>query len=164
MIGAQAEGCSPIAEAFKNNRDEIKPIEQPKTIAKSIAIGNPGDGIYVLKIAHETKGLVDSITDEEIIEGIKLLAKYEGIFTEPAGAVTIGLLKKLIESGEISRDEEVVCCVTGNGLKTVEDILRVAKKPIEIEPNLSSLEKILKEVNIIGKSNSEVFWGNSRSN
>jgi threonine synthase len=146
MIGAQAEGCSPIAEAFKNNRDEIKPIEQPKTIAKSIAIGNPGDGIYVLKIAHETKGLVDSITDEEIIEGIKLLAKYEGIFTEPAGSVTIGLLKKLIESGEISRDEEVVCCVTGNGLKTVEDILRVAKKPIEIEPNLSSLEKILKEV------------------
>jgi len=146
MIGAQAEGCSPIAEAFKNNRNEIKPVEKPNTIAKSIAIGNPGDGIYVLKIARETRGLVDSIPDKEIIEGIKLLAKHEGIFTEPAGSVTIGLLKKLLESGEISKDEEVVCCVTGNGLKTVEDILRIAKKPIEIDPNLQSLEKVLKGV------------------
>lgn len=144
IIGAQPEGCSPIVEAFKANSNDVSPIEKPKTIAKSLAIGDPGDGIYALKIIRESNGVAESASDEEILEGIKLLAENEGIFAEPAGGVTIAVLKKLIELGEISRDEEVVCCITGSGFKSSETISEIISKPIEINPLLKELKIYLR--------------------
>jgi threonine synthase len=143
IIGAQPEGCSPIVKAFKSNLNDIFPIEKPKTIAKSLAIGNPGDGVYALKNIRESNGIAESANDEEILEGIKLLAENEGVFTEPAGGVTIAVLKKLIELGEISRDEEVVCCITGSGFKSSEIILEAISKPVEINPLLKELKKFI---------------------
>jgi len=143
IIGAQPQGCSPIVSAFKSNSDDVIPVETPKTIAKSLAIGDPGDGIYALKIMRESGGVAEYATDEEIIDGIKLLAKNEGIFAEPAGGVTIAVLKKLLESGQISRDEEVVCCVTGSGFKSADTLLKSVPKPVEIEPSIEELKKII---------------------
>lgn len=143
IIGAQPEGCSPVVNAFRSNSDDVFPIEKPETIAKSLAIGDPGDGIYALRIIRESGGVVEAATDEEILDCIKLLAKYEGIFTEPAGGVTIAVLRRLIESGEISRDEEVVCCVTGSGFKSSETILKTIPKFVEINPSLDELKKIM---------------------
>ena len=143
IIGAQPQGCSPIVSAFKSNSDDVIPVETPKTIAKSLAIGDPGDGIYALKIMRESGGVAEYATDEEIIDGIKLLAKNEGIFAEPAGGVTIAVLKKLLESGQISRDEEVVCCVTGSGFKSADTLLKNVPNPVEIEPSIEELKKII---------------------
>jgi len=144
VIGAQPEGCSPIVAAFKSGSSDVIPVEKPETIAKSLAIGDPGDGIYALKIMRESGGVAESATDEEIIEGIKLLAKTEGIFAEPAGGVTIAILKKMIGSGELQKDGEVVCCVTGSGFKSSETILESFPKPMEIEPSLEELKKMIK--------------------
>jgi threonine synthase len=119
LTGAQALGCSPVATAFARGDDHIVPV-RPDTIAKSIAIGNPSDGSYVVKIARATGGVVDSVTEEEILEGIELLACSEGIFTETAGGVTIGVLAKLARSGRWRGDETVVAYITGHGLKTAE--------------------------------------------
>jgi len=141
IFAAQPEGCSPIVSAFKSNSDVVFPVEKPETIAKSLAIGDPGDGIYALQVVKESGGAAESATDEEILEGIKILAKTEGIFAEPAGGVTIAILKKLIEAGLISRDEEVVCCVTGSGFKSSETILKSIPKPVEIEPSIEELRK-----------------------
>lgn len=143
IFAAQPEGCSPVVSAFKSNLDDVFPVEKPETITKSLAIGDPGDGIYALQAIRESGGTAESATDEEIIEGIKILAKTEGIFAEPAGGVTIAVLKKLIESGVISRDEEVVCCVTGSGFKSSETILKTIQKPVEIEPSVEELRKII---------------------
>ncbi len=143
IIGAQPQGCAPIVGAFKSNSDEVIPVEKPETIAKSLAIGDPGDGIYALKIMRESGGVAEFATDEEIIDGIKLLAKTEGIFAEPAGGVTIAVLKKLLESGQISRDDEVVCCVTGSGFKSADTLLKSVPKPVEIEPSLEALKRII---------------------
>src|SRR5260370_954760 len=107
MSGARGEGCSPVVTAWKENSDIIKPVK-PHTIAKSLAIGNPADGYYARKIIDQTKGAAESVTDEEIVEGILLLAKTEGVFTETAGGVTIGALKKLAASGKIRSDETTV--------------------------------------------------------
>ncbi len=141
IFGAQAEGCSPIARAFKEGSEQVEPVERPNTIAKSIAIGDPGDGRYVLRVVRETRGSVDSATDHEILQSILELAKSEGIFTEPAGAVTVAVARKLLEAGKISRDETTVCCVTGNGLKTIELVLenREVAKPWVIKPNIEAL-------------------------
>ena len=143
IFAAQPEGCSPVVSAFKSNLDDVFPVEKPETITKSLAIGDPGDGIYALRAIRESGGAAESATDEEIIEGIKILAKTEGIFAEPAGGVTIAVLKKLIESGVISRDEEVVCCVTGSGFKSSETILKTIPKPVEIEPSVEELRKVV---------------------
>ena len=143
IIGAQPEGCSPVVNAFRSNSDDVFPIEKPETIAKSLAIGDPGDGIYALRIIRESGGVAEAATDEEILDCIKLLAKYEGIFTEPAGGVTIAVLRRLIESGEIARDEDVVCCVTGSGFKSSETILKTIPKFVEINPSLDELKKIM---------------------
>ena len=151
IIGAQPQGCSPIVGAFKSHSDDVIPVETPKTIAKSLAIGDPGDGIYALKTIRESGGSAEWATDEEIIDGIKLLAKTEGIFAEPAGGVTIAVLKKLLEAGQISRDEDVVCCVTGSGFKSADTLLKSVPKPTEIEPSIEELRKILQK----GK----MFWG-----
>jgi len=108
-----------------------------------LAVGDPGDGVYALKAIRESGGVAESATDAEILDAIQLLAKTEGIFTEPAGGVAVAVLKKLVEAGEVSPDEEVVCYVTGNGLKAADTILNSVSKPVEIEPNLESLEKFL---------------------
>ena len=140
--GAQAEGCSPIAQAFKEQRDFITPVK-PNTIAKSIAIGNPADGIYALDVARKTGGHIESVNDAEIIEGMKLLAETEGIFTETAGGTTIAVLKKLVESGKIDPEETTVVYITGNGLKTQEAIQGYIGEPLVIEPKLDSFELAL---------------------
>ncbi|GAB6072972.1 threonine synthase [Venenivibrio stagnispumantis] len=144
MYGAQASGCSPIYKAFKEGRDFIKP-EKPDTIAKSIAIGNPADGPYAVKTAKESNGDIEIATNEEIIEGIKLLARTEGIFTETAGGTTIAVLKKFAEKGVFKEDEVVVAYITGNGYKTMEVLEGKLNKPIHIKPSLIEFkEKVIK--------------------
>ncbi|MBD1848558.1 threonine synthase [Leptolyngbya sp. FACHB-711] len=140
--GAQAEGCSPIAQAFREERDFITPVK-PNTIAKSIAIGNPADGVYALDIARKTNGNIESVNDQEVVEGIKLLAETEGIFTETAGGTTIATLKKLVEAGKIDSEETTVVYITGNGLKTQEAVQGYIGEPLTIEPKLDSFERAL---------------------
>lgn len=140
---AQAEGCAPIVQAFREGSNIIKPVK-PKTIAKSIAIGNPADGVYALEIIKKTKGYAEAVNDKEIIEGIKLLAETEGIFTETAGGVTVAVTQKLIQKGLINRDEEVVICITGNGLKTQEAVQSSLKEIIKIKPSLDEFKKHIK--------------------
>jgi threonine synthase len=136
--GAQAEGCSPVATAFAEGWDVCKP-QKPETIAKSLAIGDPADGPYAVEHARRTGGGIDSVTDAEIREGIKLLAETTGIFTETAGGVTIGVLRKLAERGEIAKGERVVVYITGEGLKTL-DATRDTFQMHEIDPDLASFE------------------------
>ncbi len=143
MLGAQALGCSPIAQAWKEGRDFIKPV-RPDTIAKSIAIGNPADGIYALQVAKESNGLWETATDREIIEAIKLLAETEGIFTETAGGTTVAVLKKYVQQGVISPDEVVVAYITGNGYKTMEVLEGHLSEPVRIPPTLKDFkDKVL---------------------
>lgn len=141
IYGAQASGSNPIVAAFKAGVDWIKP-QRPQTIAKSLAIGNPADGYYALKTIRESGGWAEDVTDEEIIEGMKLLAQTEGIFTETAGGVTVGVTKKLIEQGIIPRDESILISITGNGLKTQEAIQDQVGRPLIIDAKLSDFEKI----------------------
>ena len=133
--GAQAEGCSPISTAFKAGRDFFKPVK-PKTIAKSLAIGNPADGYYALKATAKVKGSMDMVTDDEVVEGIKLLAQTEGIFAETAGGVTIGVLQKLVKQGTIKKGDVTVAYITGNGLKTQEAVIDAVGRPVRIQPSL----------------------------
>ncbi len=135
--GAQAEGCSPIAQAFAEGRDFITPVK-PNTIAKSIAIGNPADGPYAIDLANRTNGTIAAVSDQEIIDGIKLLAETEGVFTETAGGTTIAVLKKLVEQGKIDPGETTVAYITGNGLKTTEAVASSVGEPHTIEPQLAS--------------------------
>jgi threonine synthase len=141
IYGAQASGSNPIAAAFKAGMDWIRP-QRPKTIAKSLAIGNPADGYYALKTIWESGGWAEDVTDKEIVEGMKLLAQTEGIFTETAGGVTVGVTKKLIEQGIIPRDESILIAITGNGLKTQEAVQDEVGHPIFIDAKLSDFEKI----------------------
>ena len=138
--GAQAEGCSPISAAYKQGRDFFKPVK-PNTIAKSLAIGNPADGYYALKATAESGGAMDSVTDEEIVEGIMLLAQTEGVFAETAGGVTIGVLKKLVKQGVIKRTDTTVALITGNGLKTQEAVMHAVGRPTRISPSLAQFLK-----------------------
>jgi threonine synthase len=121
VYGAQATGCSPIAQAFRDGHDVVKPVK-PDTIAKSLAIGNPADGPYVLDVARRTGGVVADVSDEEVIDGIQLLARTEGIFTETAGGVTVATLKKLIETGQLDPEAETVIINSGDGLKTLDAV------------------------------------------
>jgi threonine synthase len=139
--GAQAEGCSPVAQAFEAGHDVCKPVK-PRTIAKSLAIGDPADGPYALDLARRTGGGVDSVTDVEIREGIKLLAETTGIFTETAGGVTTAVLSKLAARGDVGADERVVVVITGEGLKTL-DAVRGSFEVSEIEPTTASFEESL---------------------
>jgi threonine synthase len=138
--GAQAEGCSPISTAYKQGRDFFKPVK-PNTIAKSLAIGNPADGYYALKATAESGGTMDSVTDEEIVEGMMLLAQTEGVFAETAGGVTIGVLKKLVKQGVIKRTDTTVALITGNGLKTQEAVMHAVGRPTRISPSLVQFQK-----------------------
>lgn len=139
--GAQASGANPIVAAFKEGADWIKP-QRPKTIAKSLAIGNPADGFYALKTIRESGGSAEDVSDDEIVEAMKLLAQTEGIFTETAGGVTVGVTKKLINRGIIPKDESILIAITGNGLKTQEAVQERVGRPIIIEPKLSEFQKI----------------------
>jgi threonine synthase len=143
ISAAQPKGCSPIVQSYKDGRNEITPVEYPDTVAKSLAIGDPGDGIYALKTIDETKGFAESATDAEIIDAIKLLAKTEGIFSEPAGSVTIAVLKKMVEQGDISPDEKVVCYVTGSGFKSIEAIKGLTPELIQIDREIETLTSII---------------------
>jgi threonine synthase len=139
--GAQAEGCSPVASAFADGKDFCRPVK-PDTIAKSLAIGNPADGVYALDLARSTEGSIESVSDEEIRAGIRLLAETTGIFTETAGGVTTAVLAKLAERGEIDSGERVVIYITGEGLKTL-DAARESFVMHEIEPSTESFETVL---------------------
>ncbi len=140
ISGAQAEGCSPVATAFAEGSDIIRP-QRPSTIAKSLAIGNPADGFYALDIVRKTGGAVGSVTDPEIVEAIRLLARTEGIFAETAGGVTIATLAKLAASGVIRRDERVVAYVTGNGLKTIDAVSPHVGPTATIAPTLDAFNE-----------------------
>ena len=139
MVGAQAEGCSPVVQAYRAGTFAVRPV-RPNTIVKSLAIGNPADGYYALKIVQETGGALDSVTDEEVVEGIRLLARSEGIFAETAGGVTIGVLKKLAAAGQVDPDERIVAYVTGNGLKTPDAVAEHARPALHVAPTLASFE------------------------
>jgi len=141
MHVTQAAGCSPIVTAWENGSPIIRPVK-PNTIAKSLAIGNPADGYFALKTIKDSKGSATAVTDEELVEGIKLLAETEGIFAETAGGVVIAGLKKLVEKGQIKRREVTVAYITGNGLKTtdaVDDVIR----PLVIDPSTASFKEAL---------------------
>jgi threonine synthase len=142
--GAQAAGCSPVATAFEAGQDVCRPVK-PNTIAKSLAIGNPADGPYALDLARRSGGSVDSVSDDEIRAGIRLLAQTTGIFTETAGGVTIATLAKLARRGDIDRDERVVAYITGEGLKTL-DAVRGTFEAWQIEPTLQSFEQASERV------------------
>ncbi|MGH2945393.1 MAG: threonine synthase [Solirubrobacteraceae bacterium] len=138
MCGAQAEGCSPVAQAFAAGTDVCRPVK-PDTIAKSLAIGNPADGPYAVELARATCGAIESVSDDEVRAGIRLLAETTGIFTETAGGVTTAVLAKLAEAGAINPDERVVAYITGDGLKTL-DAVRDSLSVTEIAPSVSEFE------------------------
>jgi threonine synthase len=138
MCGAQADGCSPVAQAFRAGTDVCRPVK-PDTIAKSLAIGNPADGPYAIELARATGGAIESVSDDEIRAGVRLLAETTGIFTETAGGVTTAVLAKLAEAGAIDSDERVVAYITGDGLKTL-DCVRGTFEVTEIAPSVDEFE------------------------
>jgi threonine synthase len=140
ISGAQALGCSPVATAFLNGTDTIRPVK-PTTIAKSLSIGNPADGWYALKEIRDSNGSCAAVTDDEIIEGIGLLARTEGIFAETAGGVTIASLVKLVNEGKVLPSERVVALVTGHGLKTVEALSGTVGPTTTISPTLADFDR-----------------------
>jgi threonine synthase len=142
VSGAQAAGCSPVATAFAEGTDAIRPVK-PDTIAKSLAIGNPADGWYALDTIRTSGGACASVTDDEILDGIKLLARTEGIFAETAGGVTIATLAKLAAQGVVRSDERVVALVTGHGLKTVEALAGTVQPTATIAPTLEAFAEAL---------------------
>jgi threonine synthase len=142
IYSAQAAGCNPVVTAIQKGSDIIEP-QKPNTIAKSIAIGNPADGYYACKVVQESGGWGESATDQEIVEAIKLLARTEGIWTEPAGGTTLAATIKLIQSRRIPREESIVVSITGNGLKTQECVSNELPYPVVIDPKLSEFDKLL---------------------
>ena len=137
VSGAQAEGCSPVAQAFLSGSDTIKPVK-PDTIAKSLSIGNPADGYFALDAVRETGGALEAVSDEEIADAMVLLARTEGIFAETAGGVTIATLQRLAADGVIRPDERVVVYITGHGLKTLDAVATVARPTATIKPTLDA--------------------------
>ncbi|MGE3403681.1 MAG: threonine synthase [Vicinamibacterales bacterium] len=139
---AQPEGSAPVVRAIEQGLEHPEPVK-PATIAKSLAIGNPADGFQVVRIVNETGGSGAMVSDQEILDAVRLLARTEGIFTEPAGGTTLAATKRLIERGAIKRDESVVVCITGNGYKTAEVMYDQVKQPLQIGRKLSDFEKIV---------------------
>lgn len=142
ISGAQASGCSPVAEAFERDSFDVKP-QRPDTIARSLAIGNPADGYYALKSVANTGGVVGHVPDDEIVAGMRLLAETEGIFAETAGGVTVANLKRFVESGAVARDERVVAVISGNGYKTIEAVEPHVGPTFEVSPALDDFEQQL---------------------
>jgi threonine synthase len=143
MIAAQPHGCAPIVDAFKRGDSEVIPVENPDTIAKSLAIGDPGDGRYVLKRLKQYNGFAEESNNSEILDAILLLARTEGIFTEPAGGVSVAVLKKMVDDGKIDKNETVVCYVTGNGLKATESLMEVLEKPQVMQADVSKISAVV---------------------
>ncbi|HYV37958.1 MAG TPA: threonine synthase [Gemmataceae bacterium] len=141
--GAQATGCNPITSAVKNGLENHKPVRKPNTIAKSLAIGDPADGYFANKLIRSTGGWAEDVSDEEIAEAMVLLGKTEGIWAETAGGVTVAVTRKLIEQGHIARDEEIVMCITGNGLKTQDAVTGLLERPVVIKPALEEFEGVM---------------------
>lgn len=141
IYGAQASGCSPISTAVKNGWETFKPVK-PDTIAKSLAIGNPADGLNAINLLNDIDSYSEDVSDDEIVSAMKLLAETEGIFTETAGGVTLGCTIKMIENGKINKDEDLVLVITGNGLKTQDPLINNIKKPFIINPKLDEFNKI----------------------
>jgi len=148
MSGVQAAGCSPIISAWESGTRNIRPV-QPRTIAKSLAIGNPADGFYALEVMAESGGSGVAVSDEEVVEGIRLLARTEGIFAETAGGVVCSGLKRLAEAGRVGRDEVVVAFITGAGLKTQEAVMDTLTPPLQIEPTIASFEEAFGERSVM---------------
>ena len=144
MNCAQANGCAPIVTAFKKNNTDVVPVENPNTVAKSLAIGDPGDGRYVLKRLKQFNGIAEESNNKEILDAILLLAKTEGIFTEPAGGVSVAVLKKMVEDGKIDKNETTVCYVTGNGLKATESLMEVLPKPEVMQPDVAKISAVVR--------------------
>ncbi len=144
MIAAQPHGCAPIVDAFKKHSNEVIPVENPDTIAKSLAIGDPGDGRYVLKRLKQYNGFAEESNNKEILDAILLLAQTEGIFTEPAGGVSVAVLKKMIDDGKIDKNDTTVCYVTGNGLKTTESIMEVLTKPQVMAADVAKIAAVVR--------------------
>jgi threonine synthase len=143
MTGIQAEGAAPIAQAIKSGSNEIVPVDQPETIATAIRIGAPVSWKKAIRAIKESKGTAETVTDEEILEAQKMLARSEGLFVEPASASSIAGLKKLFESGKIDKDEVVVCVTTGHGLKDPDIAMKISEKPLEVDAEILSIEKLL---------------------
>jgi len=143
MYGAQATGCNPITDAVKTGKERHKPIRKPVTICKSLAIGDPADGYFAAKLIRETGGWAEDVSDDEIIEGMSLLARMEGIFAETAGGTTVAVARKLLEQGRLPRDEEIVLCITGNGLKTMDALYDAIEAPVNIKPSLAEFESLV---------------------
>jgi threonine synthase len=140
VFGAQSAGCSPIATAFENGSDTVQPV-RPTGIAKSLNIGNPADGPYALDAVRSTGGAIAQVDDDEIREGIRLLARTTGVFTETAGGVTVAVLKKLAASGELDTSVETVVYDTGDGLKTLDAVAGSAKPTAVIPPTLKGMRE-----------------------
>ena len=140
--GAQPAGCAPIADAVIAGRELIVPVKEPRTIARSLAIGNPADGFYAARAIRQSGGSAASVSDEEIVASMRLLAETEGIFTETAGGVTVAAARRLIAQGAIRPDESLVLCITGQGLKTTEPLIADLPRPAVIGPKLSELAAI----------------------
>lgn len=145
IYSAQAAGCAPIINALHKGIDMISPVK-PNTIASSIAIGNPADGYYVVHAVKESGGWGESVTDEEIVAGIKLLARTEGIFTEPAGGTEVAVTRKLIQKGRIPR-ESIVISITGNGYKSLEAVARSVEQPYTIKATLENFDQLYQHLN-----------------
>lgn len=144
IFGAQAAGCSPVSLAFKEGTDVVRPV-RPDTIAKSLAIGNPADGPYVLDVARRTGGAVEDVTDDEVVAGIRLLARTEGIFAETAGGVTVAVLAKLLHEGKLDPDAETVVFNTGEGLKTLDAVAPVVGPAGTISPTTEAFHALVPE-------------------
>jgi threonine synthase len=143
MFGAQATGCNPISATVKTGANRVKPIRNPDTIAKSLAIGDPADGYFASELIRETGGWSEDVDDDSIVEAMTLLAETEGIWAETAGGVTLAVARKLIEQGKIDRNGSTVLCITGNGLKTQEALIDRLARPVVIEPSLEAFEALV---------------------
>jgi threonine synthase len=140
FIGGQAAGCGPIATAWADGSDVVRPVERPDTIVRSLAIGTPADGPFALKLAHRTDGAIIGVPDDATIAAIRLLAETEGILTETAGGVTLAALQRAIATGTVGRDDEVVLVITGNGLKTLDAVTAGLELPEPIAPTFEAFE------------------------
>jgi len=143
MTGIQAEGAAPIAQAIKNGRAEIVPIDKPETVATAIRIGAPISWKKAIRAIRESGGTAETVSDEEILEAQKMLARHEGLFVEPASASSIAGLKKLFEAGKTDEDEVVVCVTTGHGLKDPDIAIKISEKPSEVDAEIESIERLL---------------------
>ena len=142
VFGAQATGCSPVSTAFREGHDVVQPV-RPDTIARSLAIGNPADGPYVLDTVRRTGGAIEDVTDDEVVEGIRLLARTEGIFTETAGGVTVATAKKLVDTGKLDPDAETVLLITGDGLKTLDALGDHVGPKATVPPSVEAVQAAL---------------------